>query len=195
MNVPEVRARKIVHQSVSVAALKIMLLGVHATRAKVLSAAQRHVEEEEKKDFQRASSSSDALAASSSAAATAAPTDSPAGGATSGSGSALATPLYGTTHRGSLQYRSGTLRSHAPRTFYPDSSTRAPCASRCSTVCSAGQGSTRPVGWRHAGSRLPSWAIECRRFAQLQRHGAARRALGAHPLCAVRVAAAGDGRV
>ena len=92
MNVPEVRARKIVHQSVSVAALKIMRLGVHATRAKVLSAAQRHVEEEEKKDFQRASSSSDALAASSSAAATAAPTDSPAGGATSGSGSALATP-------------------------------------------------------------------------------------------------------
>ena len=92
MNLPEVRARKIVHQSVSVAALKIMRLGVHATRAKVLSAAQRHVEEEEKKDFQRASSSSDALAASSSAAATAAPTDSPAGGATSGSGSALATP-------------------------------------------------------------------------------------------------------
>ena len=92
MNVPEVRARKIVHQSVSVAALKIMRLGVHATRAKVLSAAQRHVEEEEKKDFQRASSSSDALAASSSSAATAAPTDSPAGGATSGSGSALATP-------------------------------------------------------------------------------------------------------
>ena len=35
------------------------------------------------------------------------------------------------------------------------------------------------MGWRHAGSRLPSWAIACRRFAQLQWHGVARRGRGA----------------